>query len=84
MVFKLFSSRSAMKSLTWRIVASLTTMAIAWIVTGSIDFALSIGGIEVVAKLLIYYLHERIWDSVPAAHPSARASRAVPVAEDED
>lgn len=73
MVFRLLSSRSAIKSLTWRIVATLTTIAIAWFVTGSVDFAISIGGIEVVAKLLIYYLHERVWDSVPRA-----AARRVP------
>jgi uncharacterized membrane protein len=29
--------------------------------TGKLDIALSIGGIEVVSKMILYYLHERAW-----------------------
>lgn len=57
--------RSLLKGLTWRCVATATTMTIAWIVTGEVALALKIGGIEVFAKILIYYAHERAWASVP-------------------
>lgn len=57
--------RSLLKGLTWRFVATTTTMSIAWIVTGEVELAVKIGGIEVFAKILIYYLHERAWAAVP-------------------
>ena len=57
--------RSLLKGLSWRFVATLTTIAIAWIVTGAMDLALEIGAIEVIVKILIYYAHERAWQMAP-------------------
>ncbi|NKB98520.1 MAG: DUF2061 domain-containing protein [Pseudomonadales bacterium] len=57
--------RSLAKALSWRIVATLTTSVIAYLVTGSLDAAALIGGIEFVLKFVIYYLHERAWQVVP-------------------
>jgi uncharacterized membrane protein len=54
-------TRSILKGVTWRFVASMTTIIIAWLVTGEVAIAFQIGLIEVFAKLLIYYIHERIW-----------------------
>lgn len=54
-------TRSLMKGLTWRFLATMTTIVIARIVTGEVDSALRIGLFEFLTKLLIYYLHERIW-----------------------
>jgi len=34
---------------------------IAWIVTGKIDWAAGIAGIEVLTKMILYYWHERLW-----------------------
>ena len=45
--------------MSWRVLATLTTMVIAYIVIGDISDALKIGAVEVVAKMLIYYFHER-------------------------
>ena len=53
--------RSILKGLTWRIIASSTIVAIAYFTTGDIDTALKIGGIEFLIKLILYYLHERVW-----------------------
>jgi len=57
--------RSLLKALSWRIVATTTTAAIAFFITGDIALALSIGGIEFVLKFFIYYVHERAWQMVP-------------------
>ena len=54
-------TRSLLKGLTHRFVATLTTIAIAWAITGDVAAALQIGFIEVFAKIAIYYLHERVW-----------------------
>ncbi len=57
--------RSLLKGLTWRAVATTTTVVISYIVTGAVDVALQIGAIEVFAKILIYYVHERAWQLLP-------------------
>ncbi len=57
--------RSILKGFTWRILATTTTIVIAYFITGEIGDALAIGGTEFVGKLLIYYLHERAWQMVP-------------------
>ncbi len=54
-------SRSLVKGLTWRVVATLTTIAIAWWITGEVETAVQIGFVEVFAKIAIYYIHERAW-----------------------
>lgn len=59
------SSRSIIKTITWRIFATLTTIAIAYIITGELDLAKKIGAIEFVSKMVIYYFHERIWNYIP-------------------
>ena len=57
--------RSMLKAFSWRIVATTTTTAIAYSMTGQIGTALSIGGIEFFIKFFIYYAHERAWQLVP-------------------
>ena len=53
--------RHILKTITWRITATLITMLLAWVFTGSIKMALNIGMFEVLIKMLVYYYHERIW-----------------------
>lgn len=55
--------RSILKSISWRFVATATTVIIAWFITGDTVIALEIGAIEVVAKILIFYVHERLWQN---------------------
>ena len=57
--------RSILKGVTWRIIATTTTVTIAYMITGEVNQALTIGGIEFFGKLLIYYLHERAWQLAP-------------------
>lgn len=57
-------TRSIAKGLTWRIFATLDTVLISWLITKQLKFALSIGGIEVVTKIVLYYLHERTWNKI--------------------
>ena len=57
--------RSVLKGLTWRVVATTTIILIVYFKTGNIKGALEIGAIEFVIKFLLYYLHERAWQSFP-------------------
>lgn len=54
--------RSIVKSVSWRVTATITTIILVYLFTGTIELALAIGGVEVVAKMFIYFLHERLWD----------------------
>jgi CBS domain-containing protein len=54
--------RSLFKSLSFRIVATATTMTSIYILTGDLSNTLSLGVIDFVAKLLLYYFHERFWN----------------------
>ncbi|MEL6925733.1 MAG: DUF2061 domain-containing protein [Bacteroidota bacterium] len=58
-------TRSVLKGLTWRVVATTTIIVIAWMTTGDISMALEIGFIEFFIKLFLYYAHERAWQLVP-------------------
>jgi adenylylsulfate kinase len=53
--------KSIIKGVTWRIVGTIDTIFVAFLVTGEPAKALSIGGIEVITKILLYYVHERAW-----------------------
>jgi uncharacterized membrane protein len=53
--------KSAIKAISWRIVGTIDTMIISYIITGRVTVALSIGSIEVFTKTILYYFHERLW-----------------------
>jgi uncharacterized membrane protein len=57
--------RSVLKGFTWRLVATLTTIVISYMVTGDIETGLVIGGVEFFAKIGLYYAHERAWTRIP-------------------
>ena len=49
------------KTLSWRVIGTIDTMVLSSVITGSWEMGLTIGGIEVVTKMVLYFLHERIW-----------------------
>ncbi len=53
--------RHLAKTMTWRIVGTIDTMIIGWIVSGELLIGLSLGGTEVITKMILYFLHERAW-----------------------
>ncbi len=57
-------SRSLIKSVSWRIIGTLDTIVISYVITGRLAFALSIGGIEMITKMVLYVVHERIWNKI--------------------
>ena len=56
--------RHVFKAVTWRIVGTLDTMLLAWIISGNPLTGLKIGLAEVLTKLVLYYFHERLWFSI--------------------
>jgi uncharacterized membrane protein len=57
--------RSALKALSWRVIATTTIIIIAYFTTGNVDDALKIGFIEFFIKFALYYMHERAWQIAP-------------------
>lgn len=57
--------RSVVKGITWRITGTVDTIVLALIVTGTFVNAVKIGLTEVVTKIALYYIHERIWNVIP-------------------
>ena len=55
--------RSIAKAVSWRIVATLTTMLLVFIFTGNLVASGGVGLTEVLSKTVIYYLHERAWNA---------------------
>jgi uncharacterized membrane protein len=56
--------RSLAKSVSYRITGSLYTILISYLIVGNIGLAISIGIVEMLTKIFLYYLHERIWDKI--------------------
>lgn len=52
------------KAVSWRIIGTLDTAFIAWIVTGNFRMSVGIAGIEVFSKIVLYVLHERLWRKI--------------------
>jgi uncharacterized membrane protein len=57
--------RSLLKAITYRITGTLATALIVFVVTGELAIAMAVGVVEPVAKIIIYYVHERLWELVP-------------------
>ena len=56
--------RSVVKSISWRIIGTLDTIIIAYFITKHVGMALTIGSIEFFTKMLLYFFHERAWNSI--------------------
>lgn len=53
--------RHIAKTVTYRIVGTLTTFIISYIFTGNIAVSSVIGAVELTIKPITYFLHERAW-----------------------
>ena len=56
--------RSVAKAISWRTVGTLDTIIVSYFVTGNLVMAASIGTIEVITKMILYYFHERVWNKL--------------------
>jgi uncharacterized membrane protein len=53
--------RHLLKTVSWRMVGTLDTILISWLISGNPITGLKIGMVEVITKMILYYFHERIW-----------------------
>ena len=53
--------RHLAKTITWRIIGTLDTIILGWLISGDWKVGATIGGFEIITKMILYFLHERIW-----------------------
>ena len=56
--------RSVAKALSWRVVGTLDTLIVSYILTGEMSVAASIASVDFLTKMVLYFFHERIWNAV--------------------
>jgi uncharacterized membrane protein len=56
--------RSVLKTLSWRCIGTLDTLIVSYFLTGEIGLATSIASVDFSTKLLLYFFHERIWNTI--------------------
>jgi uncharacterized membrane protein len=57
----LYRYRHLVKTITWRLIGTADTILISWIITGDPIIGLKVGGVEMITKMILYYLHEKVW-----------------------
>jgi len=55
---------TVIKTLIWRVIATIITIVTGWLVSGNWKFGLAIGGIDTLIKTVGYFSYERIWDKI--------------------
>ncbi len=56
--------RSIAKTISWRIVGTIDTVIISYLITGTLALAAAIGGVELITKMVLYFFHERTWNNI--------------------
>jgi uncharacterized membrane protein len=53
--------RHIYKTISWRVIGTIDTMLLGWLITGNPITGLKIGGMEILTKMTLYFIHERVW-----------------------
>ena len=61
---KVTKTRSLVKALSYRIWGTLSSVAVAYVITKNASLSITIAFWETVVKIFIYYGHERGWNYI--------------------
>lgn len=64
-------ARSLAKAVSYRVFGSLSTAALVYLFTGNTKASLVSGAADSVVKIILYFLHERVWTYIPFGRPKA-------------
>lgn len=56
--------RSLLKTISWRIIGTLDTLILSWIIVGEVSTAAAIASVEFLSKMILYFFHERAWNKI--------------------
>ena len=63
------SSRSLAKAVSYRVLGSAVTALIVLLFSGSLKVSLGVGALDMLSKIALYFLHERLWNYIPYGRP---------------
>lgn len=55
--------RTLAKTISWRVIGTVDTFLVAWLLTGDISMGAGIGVVGIFTKSALYYFHERLWQN---------------------
>ena len=55
------SKRHILKTISWRCIGTLDTLILSWLISGDLFVGVKISSIEILTKMILYYIHERVW-----------------------
>ena len=58
------SEKPIAKAFSWRVIGTIDTLIISYILTGEFSVAASIASIDFVTKMILYFFHERFWNLI--------------------
>ena len=65
--------RSLAKAVSWRATGSIDTFVLAYLFTGQAKVAAAISGTEIITKIALYFVHERLWQRLAPGRVDKRS-----------
>ncbi len=56
--------RSIVKAFSWRVLGTVDTLIVSLFITGEVKTASAIAGVDFVTKMILYFFHERVWNTI--------------------
>jgi adenylylsulfate kinase len=62
-------SRSIAKAISYRVLASTSTMLIFYLFSRDVTLSVGAGALDMVVKIGLYFFHERLWNHIQFGRP---------------
>jgi uncharacterized membrane protein len=63
------NARSLAKAFSYRVLGSAATALVVYLFSGNMPLSASVGGLDMVLKIVLYFIHERLWNHIPFGRP---------------
>jgi uncharacterized membrane protein len=63
------NARSVAKAVSYRVLGSVVTAFIVFLFSGDAKASVGVGVADMVFKIALYYIHERLWNHIPFGRP---------------
>ena len=62
-------ARSLAKAVSYRVLGSAGTALVVYLFSGNMPLSFGVGGLDMLLKIALYFVHERIWTHIPFGRP---------------
>jgi uncharacterized membrane protein len=63
------NARSLAKAVSYRVLGSMGTMLVVFCFSGNMTLSVGVGALDMLLKIGLYFLHERLWNYIPYGRP---------------